>query len=164
MNQLVDRALPLIVRQFAELQFCGLNDAGDGAPGQNDAVVSVAGVLLLLDFVVGGHTGGDLVGFFARPAVYFFFVHHSFDGLLFQGIVLRLEFVGAQLGRFGDLPGAGKLVLDILGAGLGLVCTVLLLRGFQAQPVAVLGGADLVARALSRSASAFSARAFSRSA
>ena len=127
MNELVDCGLPLVVRQFAELHFGGLNDACDGAPGQNDAVVSVAGVLLLLDFVVGGHTGGDLVGFFARPAVYFFFVHHGGDGLFFQGIVLRLEFVGAQLGRFGDLPGAGKLVLDILGAGLGLVGTVFFL-------------------------------------
>lgn len=141
MNQLVDRALPLIVRQFAELQFCGLNDAGDGAPGQNDAVVSVAGVLLLLGLVFGGHAGRNLVSLFACPAVYLVLIHHGGDGLFFQSIVFGLELVGPQLGRFGDLPGTLQLLLGLLRpgfglalqlpgfflSGLGLVCTVFFL-------------------------------------
>ena len=65
MNELVDRGLTLVVRQFAELHFGGLNDAGNGAPGQNDAVVGIAGVLFAAGrglfqprLQVGGHLGG----------------------------------------------------------------------------------------------------------
>ncbi len=64
-NELVDCGLPLAVRQFAELHFGGLNDACDGAAGQKDAVVGVAGVLFAAGrglfqpcLQVGGHLGG----------------------------------------------------------------------------------------------------------
>ena len=48
MNELVDCGLTLVVRQFAELHFSGLNDAGNGTACQNDAVVGIAGILFLL--------------------------------------------------------------------------------------------------------------------
>ena len=121
MNELVDCGLTLVVRQFAELHFSGLNDAGNGTACQNDAVVGIAGILFLLCLIVRSHSGRNLVSFFACPPVYLFLIHHSGDGLLFQGRIFFLQLIRPELGRFGHLPGAGKLVLSILGTGFGLV-------------------------------------------
>ena len=61
------------------------------------------------------------------PAFHFLLVHHGGDGLLFQGRIFFLQLIRPELCRFGHLPGAGKLVLCVLGPGFGLVGTVFFL-------------------------------------
>lgn len=87
---------------------------------------------------------------------------HRSDGLLLECIILGLELVAPELGRFGHLPGPLQLLLGLLRtgfglalqlpgfflSGLGFVCTVFFLRDLQAQPVAVFGGAQLVGAGL----------------
>ena len=67
------------------------------------------------------------MGSLVCPALHFLLVHHGSDGLLFQGRIFFLQLVGTELGRFGHLPGAGKLALGIFGPGFGLVGTVFFL-------------------------------------
>lgn len=122
-GQLVDGPGAGVRRQLGQLRLDGLPGVLHGAPGQQQAVIGVAGVQLDLfrcgggsfgGFQLAAQRGGQFIGQGVGTAVDLILVHSGGHRLRFGGFGFPLVFVGTHPGGIGNLAGTGQLLFRFL--------------------------------------------------
>ena len=123
-NEHMGQLLPLFGRKPAEGRNHHFADVLERAVGQQHVVIGAVGILFTAGsglFQLCPQVGGHLGGHFPGLTLHLFLVHHRGEGLLLERVVLGLELVAPEPGRFCHLPRTSKLVLRVLGSLFGSV-------------------------------------------